>query len=328
MELYPCSSSRSILGNYNGLPSSVLFAIGFLGNIIALAILWKNKLSIQKKKKSVFYLLVTGLTIVNLTGKVMVCPVVLGAYSKNQTLVQLAGGQTLCQYFAFCMTFFGLAPTIILLAMALDCWIALARPFFYHRHITNKVGVLVPLLSCIFSLGFCSLPLFGFGNFIQYCPGTWCFIQMTVKNARPSLLAYSVLYGTVMGLLVIAIVIFYLDIMRRLYKMHKRHTPVNVKQAGMEELDHLVLMAVMTLLFVVCSLPLTGRVYMGVFSDEVNEYYDLIVLRLLSSNSIVDPWVFIIFRTSKFHMQMNRLCGRPNPKNQTQPGLLEEHLNL
>lgn len=269
MELYPCSSSRTIQGNYYGLPSALQFVIGLLGNVIALTILWKNRLNIKKNKKGVFYLLVTGLTIVNFTGKVMVCPVVLGAYAKNQTLVQLAGSHTLCQYFAFCMTFFGLAPTLILLAMAVDCWLALARPFMYHKRITNKVGFLVPLMSCIFSLGFCSLPLFGIGNFVQYCPGTWCFIQMTVKGTEPNYLAYSVLYGTVMGLLVLAIVIFNVDIMRRLYKMHRRQTirnaigtkvgqkPVNVKQSGMEELDHLLLLAVMTVLFVVCSLPLT-----------------------------------------------------------------------
>ncbi|XP_075139520.1 prostaglandin D2 receptor-like [Leptodactylus fuscus] len=336
MELYPCSSRKTIQENYYGLPSSLLFTIGVLGNVIALIILWNNKQNIKKKKKSIFYLLVTGLTIVNLLGKLMVCPVVLGAYSKNQTLVQLSGSNSLCQYFAFCMTFFGLAQTLILLAMVLDCWLALAQPFIYHSYITNKVGILVPLKSCIFSLGFCSLPLFGIGNFVQYCPGTWCFIQMTVKNSEPSHLFYSVLYGTVMGLLIIAIVIFNVDIMRRLYKMHRRQPnrnaignkvglkPMNVKQAGMEELDHLILFAIMTVLFVVCSLPLTGRVYVGLFTVEANEYYDLIVLRLFSSNSIVSPWVFIIFRTSKFHMHMNRLCCQANMKKQPKPQLVEE----
>ncbi|XP_066428504.1 prostaglandin D2 receptor-like [Eleutherodactylus coqui] len=334
MEPYPCSSSRTIQENYYELSSSLSFIIGLLGNLIALAILWNNRLNIKKSKKSVFYLLVTGLTIVNLTGKVMVSPVVLGAYSKNQTLVQLAGTDTLCQFFAFCMTFFGLAPTIILLALALDCWLALARPFTYHKHITNKVGFLVPLVSCIFSLAFCSLPFVGIGEFVQYCPGTWCFIQMTTKNSNN--LTYSVLYGTAMGLLVIAIVIFKLDIMRRRYSMYRKqnirnvigtkveHKPMNVKQAGMGELDHLLLLALMTVLFMICSLPLTGRVYVRVFSDEANDYYDLIILRLLCVNSIVNPWVFIIFRTSTFHMQVNRLCSKLNTKNQTNPQLPEE----
>ncbi|XP_071970282.1 prostaglandin D2 receptor-like isoform X2 [Engystomops pustulosus] len=263
------SSRNTLQDKYYGLPSTLLFAVGVLGNIIALAILWKNKLNRKENKKSVFYYLATGLTIVNLTGKIMVCPVVLDAYLKNRTLVQINGSHSLCHYFGFGMICFGLAQTLILLGMALDCWLAIARPFIYRKHITKKVGFLVPVTSCIFSLGFCSMPFFGIGKFVQYCPGTWCFIDM--KSSEPRHLAYSVMYGTFMGVLVITTVLLNVDIMRCLYKLHRRqsrrkvigtkagHDPINGKQAGMEELDHLVLLAVMTVVFVVCSLPLTDK---------------------------------------------------------------------
>uniref|UniRef100_A0A452J6I7 Uncharacterized protein n=1 Tax=Gopherus agassizii TaxID=38772 RepID=A0A452J6I7_9SAUR len=75
------------------------------------------------------------------------------------------------------------------------------------------------------------------------------------------------------------------------------------------ELDHLVLLALMTVLFTVCSLPLIVT-----FAADFNEKADLTALRFISVNSIVDPWVFIIFRTSVFRKFLHRVCRRLNSK--------------
>ncbi|XP_053330434.1 prostaglandin D2 receptor-like [Spea bombifrons] len=332
MEIYPCTRSSFIQSSHSVVPSSLLFSAGLLGNLIALLILWQHKFHVKKKKISVFYILVTGLTITNLMGKCLVSPMVLAAYSKNQTLVQMADDQSLCHLFGFFMTFFGLAPMLILLAMALDCWLALGYPFFYRVHITKKVGLLVPVGVYIFSTGFCAMPFLGFGQYEQYCPGTWCFIQMTSEDSNASAFAYSMLYGTVTGFLVLAIISCNIAVMKHLYRMYQSQHQKGItfskvtikqeKQAGMEELDHLILLAVMTILFAICSLPLTVRVYIGAFTDEKNEYADLIVLRFLSMNSIVDPWIFIICRTSKFHTHIHRLCRRIHFKDNIQMQLL------
>ncbi|KAM5129723.1 LOW QUALITY PROTEIN: prostaglandin D2 receptor-like [Mantella aurantiaca] len=332
MEFYPCSTSRAIQGSYSVLPGILLFSAGVIGNLLAIFILWQHKLRV-KKKTTVFYILVTGLTITNLMGKCLVSPMVLAAYSKNETLVEMVGNRNLCDVFSFLMIFFGLAPMLILLAMGLDCWIALAYPFFYHNYITKRVGLLVPLVVYIFSAAFCSLPFVGIGKFEQYCPGTWCFIQMSVEGSKPEVLAYSVLYGTIMGIFVLAIIVCNVAIMRRLYQMYRIQSQRNVKsgskgefvkQAGMEEMDHLILLAVMTVLFTVCSLPLTVRVYIAAFTAEKNEYADLIVLRFLSMNSIVDPWMFIICRTSKFHTHVHNLCSRIHQTSNINSQIFEE----
>lgn len=49
---------------------------------------------------------------------------------------------------------------------------------------------------------------------------------------------------------------------------------------------------------------------MGAFAADIDENADLNALRFLSVNSIVDPWVFIIFRTSVFRSFVRRLCRR------------------
>ncbi|KAK2538982.1 hypothetical protein Q9233_001899 [Columba guinea] len=59
---------------------------------------------------------------------------------------------------------------------------------------------------------------------------------------------------------------------------------------------------------------------MGAFAADFNENADLSALRFLSVNSIVDPWVFIIFRTSVFRMFIRRLCRRLHSRKATLKG--------
>ncbi|KFR05825.1 Prostaglandin D2 receptor, partial [Nipponia nippon] len=170
---------------------------------------------------------------------------------------------------------------------------------------------------------FCALPLLGFGVPMQYCPGTWCFIRMA--SDEPRQLGFPVLYASLMGLLVLAIGACNVSSMRHLYSMARRQPPPGAPPPAtppapppprappaaaapcMEELDHLILLGLMTVLFTVCSLPLIIRAYMGAFAADFNENADLSALRFLSVNSIVDPWVFIIFRTSVFRMFVRRV---------------------
>ncbi|NXQ33644.1 PD2R protein, partial [Alaudala cheleensis] len=255
-------------------------------------------------------------------GKCLLSPIVLAAYAYNRSLSELGpGGRgedepgALCQLFAFLMAFFGLAPTLLLLAMALECWLSLGHPYFYRRHLTRRLGAaLVPAAAGLCAL-FCALPLLGFGAPMQYCPGTWCFIRMA--GGGPSQLGFPVLYASLMGLLVLAIVACNVSSMRQLYGMARRQprrgpAPAATAAASprMEELDHLVLLALMTVLFTVCSPGSFIRAYMGAFAADFNENADLSALRFLSVNSIVDPWVFIIFRTSVFRSFVRRVCRR------------------
>ncbi|NXM05611.1 PD2R protein, partial [Tyrannus savana] len=252
-------------------------------------------------------------------GKCLLSPIVLAAYAYNRSLSELGpGGRgedepgVLCQLFAFLMAFFGLAPTLLLLAMALECWLSLGHPYFYRRHLTRRLGVaLGPAAGGLCAL-FCALPLLGFGVPMQYCPGTWCFIRMA--GGGPRELGFPVLYAGLMGLLVVAIGACNVSSMRHLYGMARRQprrgAPPAAAAPRMEELDHLVLLGLMTVLFTVCSLPLIIRAYMGAFAADINENADLSALRFLSVNSIVDPWVFIIFRTSVFRSFVRRVCRR------------------
>ncbi|KFZ57903.1 Prostaglandin E2 receptor EP2 subtype, partial [Podiceps cristatus] len=53
------------------------------------------------------------------------------------------------------------------------------------------------------------------------------------------------------------------------------------------------------------------------FSEEKDSYnWDLLALRFLSINSIVDPWVFTILRPPVLRFMLSVLCCQVNPANQ------------
>ncbi|XP_008538826.1 prostaglandin D2 receptor isoform X1 [Equus przewalskii] len=367
--LYRCHNTTAVEKGNSATMSGVLFSAGLLGNLLALGLLARSGLGScpPRPPPSVFYVLVSGLTVTDLLGKSLVSPFVLAAYAQNRSLWGLApaSGSSLCQAFAFFMSFFGLASTLQLLAMALECWLSLGHPFFYRRHITLRRGALVAPAVGAFCLAFCALPFAGFGSFVQYCPGTWCFIQMAHEERSLSVLGYSALYAGLMALLVLAIVLCNLSAMRNLYTMHRRlqqrprpcardrtEPGAGAREAApqpLEELDHLLLLALMTALFTVCSLPLIGpgnsslqphgrwdshqdrdglpgvphptgyqyRAYRGAFrpvleeNGTTGEAEDLRALRFLSVISIADPWIFIIFRTAVFRMFFHKIFIRP-----------------
>ncbi|KAJ8274812.1 hypothetical protein COCON_G00094370 [Conger conger] len=92
-----------------------------------------------------------------------------------------------------------------------------------------------------------------------------------------------------------------------------------------EEVEHLLFLVFMTAAFVICSLPLMINVYIHTIG-QMNESLkiDLVTLRLLSVNPIIDPWVFIILGPSGLRFLRGALCtSHPTPSQTVAPAQLE-----
>ncbi|XP_064148548.1 prostaglandin E2 receptor EP2 subtype isoform X3 [Loxodonta africana] len=255
--------------------SSVMFSAGVLGNLIALALLarrWRGDAvhgASRGSSISLFHVLVTELVFTDLLGTCLISPVVLASYAQNQTLVALAPESRACTYFAFAMTFFSLATMLMLFAMALERYLSIGHPYFYQRRVTRRGGLAVLPTIYAISLLFCSLPLLDYGQYVQYCPGTWCFI-------RHGQTAYLQLYATLLLLLIVAVLACNFSVILNLVRMHRRSRRSRcgpslgsgrvgpaARRRGervsmAEETDHLILLAIMTITFAVCSLPFTN----------------------------------------------------------------------
>ncbi|XP_069594915.1 prostaglandin E2 receptor EP2 subtype-like [Ranitomeya imitator] len=296
--------------------SAIMFSAGVLGNLTALVLLERRRRG-NRGKISLFFILVTGLVITDLLGTCMISPVVLVSYARRMTLSAL----NLCNYFAFAMTFFSLATMMVLFAMALERALAIGHPYFYEKFIKKRCGIIAFPVIYSFCIVFCLFPVMGFGEFIQYCPGTWCFINMRGQK-RDGYISnvYSMLYAALLLFLILAGLTCNLIVIVSLVRMHKRQktqrlgslkTSKREKISMSEEINHLILLSIMTIAFIICSVPFTVRAYMNrVDGDKGDDKMDFLALRFLSVNSIIDQWIFTILRPSVLRLMRSVLCCR------------------
>lgn len=303
------------------LTSAVMFSAGVVGNVAALVVLEiRRRKDPSRQRRSLFQVLVTSLVVTDLAGTCFISPIVQASYSFNTTLIGMSETRAVCQYFGFSMTFFSLATLSTLFAMALERCLAIGYPYLYGRHITRRCGyITIPFIFLLCTL-FCLMPFAGFGDYVQYCPGTWCFIDMNPKS--PEDRVYPNLYASVLLLLVLSIaacnlfVVYQLVLMYRRRKVNSGSVTTRTKNdrrvvSMAEEVEHLLLLVFMTVIFVICTLPLVIRVYLNSTTEMESHKADRIALLLLSVNSIIDPWVFIFLSPSVLHFCWGHMCVGP-----------------
>ncbi|XP_007941079.1 prostacyclin receptor [Orycteropus afer afer] len=308
-----CRNLTYVRGSVGPATSTLMFVAGVVGNGLALGILGTRR----RSRPSAFAVLVTGLAGTDLLGTCFLSPAVFVAYARNSSLLGLArGGPALCNAFAFAMTFFVLASTLILFAMAVERCLALSHPYLYAQLDGPRCARLALPAIYAFCTVFCSLPLLGLGRHQQYCPGSWCFIRM--RAAEPGSCAFSLAYASLVALLVAAIFFCNGSVtlsLCRMYRHQRRHqsSVAPGPRAGEDEVDYLVLLALMTGIMAVCSLPLTIRGFTQAIAPDSSEMGDLLAFRFTAFNPILDPWVFILFRKAVFQRLRVWLCGLGPP---------------
>ncbi|XP_042343317.1 prostacyclin receptor [Plectropomus leopardus] len=320
-----CNDTLIVNGTGKPATSIIMFLAAVVGNLLALFILGVHQKE-HRSRSSVFCILVTGLALTDLLGTCLLSPPVFICYARNMSLINL-GGAGLCNLFGFAMSFFGLAPTLILCAMAVERCLAISHPYFYSTHIRRSFAKFILFFIYIFSLAFCLLPYAGYGKYRQYCPGTWCFIDMDATGDEQAslVLAFSLSYSSLMALLIFAVFVCNGSVIVSLCQMHrsqmmrrgsvgstgrKRKLSLAWFAQGEEEVDHLVLLALITVIFVVCSLPLTIAGFINAIHPFCGDSENLTAFRFYALNPIVDPWVFIICRKSVFHHLCSLLSCR------------------
>ncbi|KAL2763034.1 prostacyclin receptor [Daubentonia madagascariensis] len=309
-----CRNLTYVRGSVGPATSTLMFVAGVAGNGLALGILGARR----RSRPSAFAVLVTGLAATDLLGTCFLSPAVFVAYARNSSLLGLArGGPALCDAFAFAMTFFGLASTLILFAMAVERCLALSHPYLYAQLDAPRCARLALPAIYAFCVLFCSLPLLGLGQHQQYCPGSWCFVRL--RSAEPGGCAFSLAYASLVALLVAAIFLCNGSVtlsLCRMYRQQRRQqgSLVPGPRAGEDEVDYLILLALMTGIMAVCSLPLTIRGFTQAISPDSSEMGDLLAFRFNAFNPILDPWVFILFRKAVFQrLKLWFCCLCPGP---------------
>ncbi|KAM7379098.1 hypothetical protein PAMP_004672 [Pampus punctatissimus] len=291
--------------------SATMFAVGVLGNLIAIVVLCISK---KEQKETTFYTLVCGMAITDLLGTCFTSPVVIATYVANRW----PGGALLCHFFSFSMLFFGSAGMSILCAMAVERYLAINHAYFYSQHIDRTMARFVLLVTYLANIVLCIMPSFGFGRHVRHIPGTWCFLDWRAMD--PLGACYSFLYGGVMLVLIAVTLLCNLAVCRSLVGMNQRTRIVRTElceQGGSRrrfprlpsvtsaaEIQMFWLLVFMTIVFLVCSIPLVVRIFVNQLYDpayisaggQPDYRSDLMAIRFASFNPILDPWVYILCR--------------------------------
>ncbi|XP_078714376.1 prostaglandin E2 receptor EP2 subtype-like [Lampetra fluviatilis] len=333
-------NSTHILPMHTVRTCAVMFSVGLLGNLLALAMLIRtagrsciscsgrggrtgtsgtfraacgNNSSGDGSGRELgaFYTLVLALTVTDLLGTCLTSPVAITAYGRNLTVPAL-GGAGLCTSMAACMLFFGAATQGIVCAMAVERVLCISVPFAYagsaHRDVVLRVtlGVIFAGASL---LG--AAPLLGIADAVVYEPGTWCYVDMRPRGGRDAA-AFPLAYASVMATLTLVTVVCNACVMVTLSRMIRRKRVLQAAGPGgaagarerrrmhRQEEDNLTLLVSITLMSLVCTTPLTVRAIVNAVTSKSDYHRDLNALRLHAFNPILDPWMYLLGRHSFF----------------------------
>ncbi|XP_067894147.1 prostaglandin E receptor 4 (subtype EP4) c [Heterodontus francisci] len=300
--------------------SASMFAIGVVGNLIAIVVLCVSK---KEQKETTFYTLVCGLAVTDLLGTCCTSPVVIVTYLTQQW----PGGQPLCHFFSFSMLFFGSVGMTILCTMSIERYLAINHAFFYSQYIDKALARLALMGAYLLNLVFCILPFFGLGSNVRHFPGTWCFLDWRANSTVSA--SYTYIYGSISAFLILVTVLCNLSVCATLISMRKRaigrgdaaatgssrgrRFPTLAASAA--EMQMFWLLVLMTIVFLVCSIPLVIRIFVNqlygpaqIQAGEKLDYRgDLLAIRFASFNPILDPWVYILCRKKLLTMGCERL---------------------
>ncbi len=171
----------------NILSPIIMFAIGFMGNVIAIGF---YECSSRKHQKIAFYGLIKGILITNLAGYTSVYPFMITAHLRG---LVWWGGDMSCDFHGLAVLSFLLATAFLTGVVAFERFLAACKPSVYAKRLERrKVPYLITLIW-LFATFTAFLPIIGFGRMTLQYPNTWCFIdwrnESTVGKLYTSILA-------------------------------------------------------------------------------------------------------------------------------------------
>ncbi|XP_016088913.1 prostaglandin E2 receptor EP4 subtype-like [Sinocyclocheilus grahami] len=322
--LVPFANSSSLNLDYRSLiTSATMFGVGVLGNLVAIVVLCISK---KEQKETTFYTLVCGMAVTDLLGTCFTSPVVIATYIAGRW----PGGALLCHFFSFSMLFFGSAGMSILCAMSVERYLAINQAYFYSQHVDRTTARFALMATYLANIVLCIMPSFGFGKHTRHFPGTWCFLDWRAMDSVGA--SYTFLYGGFMLLLIAVTVLCNFAVCRSLVGMSKMSRMVRAEISGhtgssrrfkstsAAEIQMFWLLIFMTIVFLICSIPLVVRIFINqlydpayISSGRSPDYRsDLLAIRFAAFNPILDPWVYILCRKNlltKGCMRLKRTIG-------------------
>ncbi|XP_050335260.1 prostaglandin E2 receptor EP2 subtype-like [Bactrocera neohumeralis] len=315
--------------------SGIVLLLGVIGNSLALAILARKKAT----KNSKYTLLLRCLVSNNLIGLLgILTTLMLKIYVPEDEFKAYVRWD--CTLKVLCR-FFGLSSGCIAAVMAIERFMALAKPFIYHKHITYALVRKTINLLVFIAVVVTFLPFTGFGAYIDESnpANPKCLRYRDAEGFWNK--TYSVLFMSFGTLLCVVIVACNLFVMRALCvisrkRASKRHIHYDTLQrdkgsiqwiegkssssgsslyhrsnsgtmtanTSPDEIKFAKLMAFLSISFVICWMPQMIAIPMAILPNRVPKAHPFFILAdvLMALNFTFDPYIYVLSRTKQSHL--------------------------
>ncbi|XP_062921036.1 prostaglandin E2 receptor EP3 subtype [Mobula hypostoma] len=314
------SSNNSLPGSEQCTSVSIAFPVimmvtGILGNTLALLLAYRSYHKKGNKKKKSFLIIIGALALTDLSGKLLISPVVISVYLANRQWSRVDTSGNLCAYFGACMTMFGLCPLFLANAMAIERTLAIYAPHYYSNHVSTRLTKLVVFSIWFAVVIFALLPVVGVGQYTLQWPGTWCFIDIGKPAVGINFFASAFTLLGIISLLVTLVCNF--ATIRGLVIRCRKKVPSSNKQwerIAVETLIQLsgimcvlsvcwspLLVLMLKMIYIksspeACSVSFLAKSSISNTEQQSNCSSLLTAIRLASLNQILDPWVYLLLR--------------------------------
>ncbi|XP_061169030.1 prostaglandin E2 receptor EP4 subtype-like [Saccostrea echinata] len=283
-------------------PAALLLVFGVTGNVLALIILCCSS---KSHKWRPFYRFVCGLAITDGGGILLSYPIIMVRYG---TEFKFNYPQPLCDYMAFIFMFTIFGSALFVCAMSLDRFIAILYPHFYNSLTKNRRVVSTIVGVWIFAAFLSSLHLIVGLKSQSFFPGSWCFLDFVEDGTSNRILA---LFYSLTGIMIL-ITIIVLNTSVVIKVCYDSRQKKNMCITKKKNTYIMVFLFLIVILFTSCISPLLITIFghaIGTISG--NGLLELNAIRLSISNSIIDPWIYIVFRkdTFEFFKRMTLTLG-------------------
>ncbi|XP_078489156.1 prostaglandin E2 receptor EP4 subtype-like [Ciona intestinalis] len=251
----------------------------------------------RKVKFGPFHTLVLTLAVLDLAGTLFTSPITFILYF-NESHILCQGGKPLCNYSAFAMMFFGFTTMAMVMTMSIERLMSIRHAYYYHRKATARKALLVVLGIFIFSALLCAMPTLGFGKVRPMFPYSWCFADWNAQEPKDK--AFNFLYVSLGVTMLFVTLVCNARVIKGLVDMKKssKWNRKSRRRTVSRETQMIIQLLVITLIFVVCWLPLMFRIFFNQLGINLSSKRDLVAIWLVAVNPILDPWVYILFRKS------------------------------
>ncbi|XP_061191570.1 prostaglandin E2 receptor EP4 subtype-like [Saccostrea echinata] len=303
------NSSSGLFESPSIVPPVLLCLLGVAGNGFAIVIVC---CSVKHHQWRPFYRFVCGLAITDGFGVMLAVPFAVVRYATN---FKFTYSQTVCDYMAVIQMFTILASAMIVCTMSIERFLALIFPYKFQS-LTKETRSTVVLI-CIWGVSafLSSGHLMAGRHSKRFYPDSWCFVNFESQDTTDRGFAY--LY-VLMGLLVL-LTTFVTNVILIVVILKSKWTKSSKSVENKHGTRIILFLFSVVMLYSICSLPILinmlGRLS-GSFEGSLS--FELLGIEMATTNSIIDPWIYIIFRKEPFNF-VRRLynkftCARCNSR--------------